>query len=76
MLQDKFLSLSLDFFVNYFIENNYRTNILIGEPAQEIPGFLDAEQSGFFLTNWTCPSKRIYNYQKSSNFKLIEKKKL
>ena len=67
-------SYGLGSFVNYFIENIYSTEILIGEPPQKIHGFLNPDQSAFYLTNKTCLSKRLYNSEKSSNYKFIENK--
>ena len=60
-------------FTDYFIDNKYITNIFIGEPQQNIPGFLNPTQSGFYLTTKSCPSKAFYNFEKSNNYKLIGK---
>ena len=71
----KFLESNITFFVNYFIENIYFTQFYIGEPSQIIIGFLKPGESTFYLTNSnaSCISKNFYNYEKSNNFKLIEK---
>ena len=74
-LLSEFMERNIAFFVSYFIENIYSTQIYIGEPSQKIIGFLRPEQVGFYLinNNITCLSKSVYNYEKSNNFKLIEK---
>ena len=74
-LLSEFLERNITFFVDYFIENIYSTQIYIGEPSQKIIGFLKPEQSTFYLSNsnTSCISKSFYNYEKSNNFKLIEK---
>ena len=74
-LLSEFMERNIAFFVDYFIENIYSTQIYIGEPSQRIIGFLKPEQVGFYLinNNITCISKSLYNYEKSNNFKLIEK---
>ena len=74
-LLSEFLERNITFFVDYFIENIYSTQIYLGEPSQKIIGFLNSEQSIFYLSNsnTSCISKSFYNYEKSNNFKLIEK---
>ena len=73
-LLTKHLERNITYFVDYFIENNYTTQIYIGEPSQKIIGFLKPEQSTFYLSNsnLSCKSKSFYNYKKSNNFKLID----
>ena len=74
-LLSEFFERNIAFFVNYFIENIYTTQIYIGEPSQKIIAFFKPEQTGFYLlnSNITCLSRSFYNYEKSTNFKLIEK---
>jgi len=77
-LLSELMERNIAFFVSYFLENVYSTQIYIGEPSQKIIGFLKSEQVGFYLinNNITCLSKSVYNYEKSNNFKLIEKQNL
>ena len=70
---EKFFVTNIQFFVDYFLYNKYITNIDIGEPKQRVPGFLNPAQSGFYLTAKSCPSKSIYNVERSKNYKLISK---
>ena len=74
-LLSEFFERNIAFFVNYFIDNIYTTQIYIGEPSQKIIAFFKPEQTGFYLlnSNITCLSRSFYNYEKSTNFKLIEK---
>ena len=74
-LLSEFFERNIAFFVDYFIENIYSTQIYIGEPSQKIIAFLKPEQVGFYLinSNITCLSKSFYNFEKSNSFKLIEK---
>ena len=74
-LLSEFLEKNVAYFVNYFIENIYSTEIYIGEPAQKIIGFLKPDRVGFYLTNddFACASKSFYNFKKSNNFKRIDK---
>ena len=68
-------SLSIPNFVNYFIDNIFSTEILIGDPSQKITGFLNTDQSAFYLTNRTCPLKKFFYYEKSNTYKFIENTK-
>ena len=74
-LLSEFLERNITFFVDYFIENIYSTQLYIGEPSQKIIGFLKPEQSTLYLSNsnMSCISKSFYNYEKSNKFKLIER---
>ncbi len=65
---------NIQFFADYFINNKYLTDIYVGEPKQKIPGYLNPAQSGFYLTEKSCPSKVVYHYKNSWNYKLINKK--
>ena len=65
---------NIQFFADYFINNKYLTDIYIGDPKQKIPGYLNPAQSGFYLTEKSCPSKVVYQYKNSWNYKLISKK--
>ena len=71
---EKFFVTNIQFFVDYFLNNKYRTNIDIGDPKQKVPGFLNPAQSGFYLTGKSCPSKAFYNFEHSKNYKLISQK--
>lgn len=72
--EDSSFFFNIESFIKYYIENKYITDILIGEPSQKISGFLNPEQSAFYLTNRSCLSKNYYYGEKSNNYKLIEKK--
>ena len=74
-LLSEFLEQNIAYFVSYFIENIYSTQIYIGEPSQKIIGFLKPDKAGFYLTNdnVACASKSLYNYKKSNSFKRIDK---
>ena len=74
-LLSEYFEKNITFFVDYFIENIYSTQINIGEPSQKIIGFLKPEQATSYLSNSniSCISKSLYNYKKSNNFKLIKK---
>ena len=74
-LLSELLEQNVAYFVNYFIENIYSTEIYIGEPSQKIKGFLKPDKTGFYLTNdnIACASKSFYNFKKSNNFKRIDK---
>ena len=65
-------SLNIPNFVNYFIDNIFSTEILIGDPPQKIFGFLNTYQSAFYLTNKTCPLKGFFFKNKSNTYKFIE----
>ena len=71
--EDLFIT-NIQFFGDYFINNKYITDIYIGEPSQKIPGYLNPAQSGFYLTDKSCPLKAIYNYKNSKKYKLKDKK--
>ena len=73
-IQSTSLSFNLISFVNYYVENIFTTDILIGEPSQNIPAYLNPSKSGFFLTNNSCPLKHHFLFEKSNNYKLISKK--
>ena len=73
-LLTEFFSYNIKYFVDYFVDNKYYTDILIGDPPQKIKAFLNPQQSAFYITNKTCLSKSSYNYEKSNNYKLIENK--
>ena len=66
---------NIESFIKYYLENKYTTNILIGDPPQKIPLFLNPENSAFYLANATkiCPSKTFYNYELSNSYKSLEK---
>jgi hypothetical protein len=74
-LLSEFLEQNIAYFVSYFIENIYSTQVYIGEPSQKIIGFLKPDKSGFYLTNdnVACVSKSFYNFKKSNSFKMIDK---
>jgi len=74
-LLSELMETNIAYFVDYFIDNIYSTQLYIGEPSQKIIGFLKPEQAGFYLTNSNiaCLSKSVYDYENSNNFKLIEK---
>ena len=71
---ENLFKVNIQFFGDYFINNKYITDIYIGEPFQKIPGYLNPTQSGFYLTEKSCPLKAVYNYENSKSFKLIDKK--
>jgi hypothetical protein len=74
-LLSEFMERNIAFFVSYFIENIYSTQIYIGEPSQKIIGFLKPDKEGFYLTNdnIVCSSKSFYNFKESNSFKRIDK---
>ena len=65
-------SLNIPNFVNYFVDNIFSTEILIGDPSQKMIGFLNTDQSAFYLTNKTCPLKRFFYNEKSNTYKFKE----
>ena len=67
-----FFSLNLEFFVKYYLENTFYTEILLGNPSQKIEGFLNPEQSAFYLTSKSCQTKSIYYSKNSNDYKIIE----
>ena len=73
LLKGSPISINLQSYINYYIENIFTTEILIGEPSQILPAYLNPGKSGFYLTNRTCPIKKFYLYKKSTNYKLIDK---
>ncbi len=60
---------SLEQFVTFRVENIFKTEISIGNPPQNIPGFLKTELFGFFISNNSCPEKRIFDIKKSNSIK-------
>jgi len=54
-------NLTLEEFINYRIENIYKTEVSIGDPPQNIPGFLRPDENGFYITNNNCPEKKSFN---------------
>ena len=61
---------TLEQFVNFRIENIYKTEVSIGNPPQNIPGFLKTDIFGFFISNISCPDKRIFDIKKSKSIKI------
>jgi hypothetical protein len=61
-------NLTLEEFINYRIENIYKTDISIGDPPQNIPGFLRPDENGFYISNNSCPEKKSFNITKSKSF--------
>ena len=57
-------------FVNFRVENIFKTEVSIGNPQQNIPGFLRTNQFSFFITNDSCPEKRIFDTKKSNSIKI------
>ena len=68
---ENLFSINVKYFVDYFINNIFTTEIYIGDPAQKIPGYLNPLQSGFYLTKNSCPVKSVYNFHISKSYKLI-----
>ena len=62
-------------FVAQRIANIYVTKIGIGDPVQEIPGFLKNNEYGFTITNEDCPHKVYYDKEKSKTFSYTSKLK-
>lgn len=61
-------NLTLEEFINYRVENIYKTDVSIGDPPQNIPGFLRPDENGFYITNSSCPEKNSFNIAKSRTF--------
>ena len=58
---------TLEQFVNFRVKNIYKTEIAIGNPPQTIRGFLKTDQYGFYISNISCPVKRIFDKEKSNS---------
>ena len=58
---------TLEQFINFRVKNIYKTEISIGNPPQNIPGFLKTDQYGFYISNISCPVKRIFDKEKSNS---------
>ena len=67
---------TLEQFVNFRVKNIYKTEIYIGNPSQNLPGFLKTERNGFFISNISCPLKSIFDIKKSNSFKMRKNDKM
>ena len=67
-LKNERSNLTLEEFINYRIENIYKTEVSIGEPPQDIPGFLRTDENGFYISNKSCPERKSFNITKSKTF--------
>ena len=61
-------NITLEEFVHYRIENIYKTNIMLGDPDQDIPGFLNTNQHGFLISSNNCLEKKAFEKEKSKTF--------
>ena len=71
-LSTELMYYNIHYFVDYFIDNTFTTELLIGEPPQKIKTFLNPDIAFLFITNSTCLSQVIYNPKKSTNYKFIQ----
>lgn len=61
-------NLTLEEFINYRVENIYKTEISLGNPPQDIPGFLETNEDGFYVSNSNCFVTKYYDKDKSKTF--------
>ena len=61
-------NITLEEFINYRVKNIYKTNIMLGDPAQNIPGFLLTNEHCFLISSNNCPEKNYFDKEKSKSF--------
>ena len=67
-LKTEYYNITLEEFIEHRTKNIFKTIIYLGEPSQEIPGFLETNEHCFLISNNDCLEKNIYEKEKSESF--------
>ena len=71
--KEKKLNNEFNFIKDYFEDNNYYTNITIGNPNQKIKSFIRLENSDFYFSGYKYPEN--YNKSLSKSYKQLSEEK-